>query len=154
MGFRCSEFHFFIYRDEVCATTLFQKETLKHSILDSYFWILDFGLWDFRILDFCTTLNLLYRFSILLATSTSATNKLWPPGMAFIICLSIFSFSNTAKPLSINEFVRCFHQFVSRSFLSLNSWKRKDFFLSVEDRVFSQFAILKGNHNKYSLKES
>ena len=120
MGFRRSEFHFLIVRDEM-INTIFHK----HSF-DSYFLTLDFeyfyfGFWIFALF----TLNLLYRFSILLATSTSATNKLWPPGMAFIICLSIFSFSNTAKPLSINEFVRCFHQFVSRIFLSLSSWKRK-----------------------------
>ena len=69
MGFRGSEFHFVIVRDEI-INTIFHK----HSF-DSNFFTLDFeyvGFWIFALF----TLNLLYRFSILLATSTSATNKL------------------------------------------------------------------------------
>ena len=47
------------------------------------------------------TLNRLYKFSILLLTSWSETNKLWPPGTCFIMCRSIFSFSSIATPVSI-----------------------------------------------------
>lgn len=31
----------------------------------------------------------------------TCTNKLWPPGTFFMMCLSIFSFSKTARPLSM-----------------------------------------------------
>lgn len=44
----------------------------------------------------------LYKFSMSDATSLSWTNKLCPPGIFFMMCLSIFSFSSTANPLSIN----------------------------------------------------
>merc|ERR1719234_868695 len=46
-------------------------------------------------------LNLEYTFSIFLFTSLSEMKRLWPPGMFFMMCLSIFSFSSTATPLSI-----------------------------------------------------
>ena len=42
-----------------------------------------------------------------------------------------------------NEFIRCFHQFFQWNILNLS---RKNFLL------FSQFAIWKINHNKYSLQ--
>uniref|UniRef100_A0A0K2UDK4 Uncharacterized protein n=1 Tax=Lepeophtheirus salmonis TaxID=72036 RepID=A0A0K2UDK4_LEPSM len=45
-------------------------------------------------------LNLEYRFSIFLLTSLSGTNKLCPPGIFFMICRSIFSFSRIAMPES------------------------------------------------------
>jgi len=44
------------------------------------------------------TLN---KFSTRVATSLSCTNKLCPPGIFFMMCRSIFSFSNIASPLSI-----------------------------------------------------
>lgn len=44
------------------------------------------------------TLN---KFSTRVATSLSCTKRLCPPGMFFMMCRSIFSFSNIASPLSI-----------------------------------------------------
>ena len=52
-------------------------------------------------LEYQFTLNRLYKFSILLLTSWSDTNRLWPPGTCFIMCRSIFSFSRIATPVSI-----------------------------------------------------
>merc|ERR1719293_55901 len=46
-------------------------------------------------------LNFEYTFSIFLFTSLSEMKRLCPPGMFFMMCLSIFSFSSTATPLSI-----------------------------------------------------
>ena len=55
-----------------------------------------------------------------------------------------------------NEFIRCFHQFISPNlsanfFYSLSSWKRRHFLL-VQNRLFSQFAPWKRNHNKHLKK--
>ena len=50
---------------------------------------------------------------------------------------------------SNQEFIRCFHQFVSRIFLNLSSWKEKKTFYWSKSWFFASW---KGNQNKYSLK--
>jgi hypothetical protein len=58
---------------------------------------------------------------------------------------------------SIDEFIRCFHQFVSRTkitnFALFEQLKKKTNFLLVQNSFFSQFASRKRNHNKFSLKK-
>ena len=53
-----------------------------------------------------------------------------------------------------NEFIRCFHQFDtpiwSTNVSQFEQLKRKTNFLLVQNRIFSQFASWKRNHNKYS----
>ena len=60
------------------------------------------------------------------------------------------------KSKTHNEFIRCFHQFVSlfvfTKFSQFEQLKKKTNFLLVQNSFFSQFASWKRNHNKYSLK--
>ena len=59
---------------------------------------------------------------------------------------------------TFNEFITCFHQFVSPAFSKNHSQfeqlKKKTNFLLVQNRSFSRFASWKRNLNKYSFKKN